>query len=44
MYVGHFMANTWSVMATVLNQVTTCSAVATCINNPGPGFGDVGTD
>jgi len=42
--IGNYVAITRFVMATVLDQVTACSAVATCINNTGPGFGDVGTD
>ncbi|MFT4560586.1 MAG: trk system potassium uptake protein TrkH, partial [Gammaproteobacteria bacterium] len=40
-YVAVFAILMLSVMATGLDQVTAFSAVAACLNNLGPGFGDV---
>lgn len=40
-YVGVFVILMLSVMATGLDQVTAFSAVAACLNNLGPGLGDV---
>jgi trk system potassium uptake protein TrkH len=40
-YVAVFAALLLSVMATGLDQVTAFSAVAACLNNLGPGLGDV---
>ena len=40
-YVAVFAVLMLSVMATGLDQVTAFSAVAACLNNLGPGFGDV---
>jgi trk system potassium uptake protein TrkH len=42
LYVGCFIVLMLIVMATGLDQVTAFSAVAACINNLGPGLGDVG--
>jgi trk system potassium uptake protein len=41
-YVGSFAVMLLLLMATGLDQVTAFSAVAACINNLGPGLGDVG--
>ncbi len=41
-YVGVFAVLMLLVMATGLDQVTAFSAVAACLNNLGPGLGDVG--
>lgn len=43
-YVGSFVAIMLFVMATGLDQVTAFSAVAACMNNLGPGLGDVGAN
>jgi trk system potassium uptake protein TrkH len=40
-YVGVFVVLMLAVMATGLDQVTAFSAVAACLNNLGPGLGDV---
>jgi len=40
-YVGVFMVLMLAVMATGVDQVTAFSAVAACLNNLGPGLGDV---
>ena len=40
-YVAVFMALLLSMMATGLDQVTAFSAVAACLNNLGPGLGEV---
>jgi trk system potassium uptake protein TrkH len=40
-YVGVFVTLMLAVMATGLDQVTAFSAVAACLNNLGPGLGDV---
>jgi trk system potassium uptake protein TrkH len=40
-YVGVFVVLMLAVMATGLDQVTSFSAVAACLNNLGPGLGDV---
>ncbi|MCI0508092.1 MAG: TrkH family potassium uptake protein [Gammaproteobacteria bacterium] len=42
LYVASFVILMLMVMATGLDQVTSFSAVAACINNLGPGLGDVG--
>lgn len=42
LYVASFVVIMLLVMATGLDQVTAFSAVAACINNLGPGLGDVG--
>ena len=41
-YVAAFSVMLLALMATGLDQVTAFSAVAACINNLGPGLGDVG--
>jgi len=43
-YVGSFVVIMLFVMATGLDQVTAFSAVAACMNNLGPGLGDVGAN
>ena len=43
-YIGSFVAIMLFVMATGLDQVTAFSAVAACMNNLGPGLGDVGAN
>ena len=40
-YVGSFVVIMLLVMASVLDQITAFSAVAACMNNLGPGLGDV---
>ncbi|WP_455366252.1 TrkH family potassium uptake protein [Kaarinaea lacus] len=42
LYVASFVVLMLMVMATGLDQITSFSAVAACINNLGPGLGDVG--
>jgi trk system potassium uptake protein TrkH len=41
-YVGSFVSIMLFLMATGLDQVTAFSAVAACMNNLGPGLGNVG--
>ena len=43
-YVGSFVVIMLFLMATGLDQVTAFSAVAACMNNLGPGLGDVGAN
>jgi trk system potassium uptake protein TrkH len=43
LYVATFSAMMLAVMATGLDQVTAFSAVAACMNNLGPGLGEVGS-
>ena len=44
LYVASFVVMLLALMATGLDQVTAFSAVAACINNLGPGLGDVGAN
>jgi trk system potassium uptake protein TrkH len=44
LYVATFTVMLLALMATGLDQVTAFSAVAACINNLGPGLGDVGAN
>ncbi len=44
LYVASFSLMMLILMATGLNQVTAFSAVAACMNNLGPGLGDVGSN
>jgi trk system potassium uptake protein TrkH len=44
LYVAAFTVMLLALMATGLDQVTAFSAVAACINNLGPGLGDVGAN
>ena len=44
LYVAAFVVMLLALMATGLDQVTAFSAVAACINNLGPGLGDVGAN
>ncbi|MEZ5589610.1 MAG: TrkH family potassium uptake protein [Gammaproteobacteria bacterium] len=44
LYVAAFAVMLLALMATGLDQVTAFSAVAACINNLGPGLGDVGAN
>jgi trk system potassium uptake protein TrkH len=43
-YVGSFVVIMLFLMATGLDQITAFSAVAACMNNLGPGLGDVGAN
>ena len=43
MYIVTFMVMMLALMATGLDQVTAFSAVGSCLNNLGPGLGDVAT-
>jgi len=44
LYIASFTVMLLAIMATGLDQVTAFSAVAACINNLGPGLGDVGAN
>jgi trk system potassium uptake protein len=44
LYIASFAVMMLTLMATGLDQVTAFSAVAACINNLGPGLGDVGAN